>query len=163
MKRRLVNRSAGGLVLAAAFGRAAAAEAPRSHRISFHVGSGCYDPSVYTDAIRRARAAFDIGRDAGYEFHLLDVGGGFEDALFEQAAGVLTEAIDLYFPDRCNLRLISEPGRFYVSNAFRLAANIIAKRGKMAENLSDTVPDETDQPCVMCMFSWCYSASVRYL
>jgi len=69
--------------------------------VSFHVGSGCYDPSVYTDAIRRARAAFDIGKDVGYEFNLLDVGGGFEDALFEQAAGVLTEAIDLHFPDRC--------------------------------------------------------------
>jgi ornithine decarboxylase len=129
--------------------------------VSFHVGSGCYDPSAYTDAIRRARAAFDIGKEVGYEFSLLDVGGGFEDALFEQAAGVLTEAIDLYFPDRCNLRMISEPGRFYVSNAFRLAANVIAKRGKMADNLSDTVPDETDEPCVMCMFS--YTFSVRTL
>jgi len=53
--------------------------------------------------------------------------------------------------------MISEPGRFYVSNAFRLAANVIARRTKMTDNLSDAVPDETDQPSVMCMFSWVFS------
>ena len=45
--------------------------------VSFHVGSGCYDPSVYTDAIVRARAVFNMGKDAGYTFSLLDIGGGF--------------------------------------------------------------------------------------
>ena len=123
--------------------------------VSFHVGSGCYDPSVYADAIRRARVAFDIGRDAGYDFNLLDVGGGFEDALFERAAAVLANAIDLHFPDRRNLRMISEPGRFYVSSAFSLAANIIARRVKIGDSPSDTVPDDTDQPNVMCMFKLC--------
>lgn len=121
--------------------------------VSFHVGSGCYDPSIYADAIRRARMAFDMGKEAGYNFNLLDVGGGFEDALFEQAAVVLTQAVDQYFPDRSSLRLISEPGRFYVSKAFRLAANIIARRSKIVDDSSDTaVLDEgTDQPNVMCM------------
>lgn len=38
--------------------------------VSFHVGSGCYDPSVYTDAIMRARKVFDMGREAGYQFNL---------------------------------------------------------------------------------------------
>jgi ornithine decarboxylase len=117
--------------------------------VSFHVGSGCYDPSAYADAIRRARAAFDIGKDVGYEFSMLDVGGGFEDALFERAAAVLTEAIDQHFPDRCNLQMISEPGRFYVSNAFCLAANVIARRVKMGDIVSEAVPDDTDQPSVM--------------
>lgn len=121
--------------------------------VSFHVGSGCYDPSVYADAIKRARAAFDMGGQAGYTFTLLDVGGGFEDALFESAAAVITDAIDLYFPDRRNLRMISEPGRFYVSKAFRLATNIIARRANVA---NDDPPDVTvavetaDQPSVMC-------------
>jgi len=122
--------------------------------VSFHVGSGCYDPSVYADAIRRARTAFDMGKEAGYTFNLLDVGGGFEDALFERAATVLTQAIDQYFPDRRNLRMISEPGRFYVSKAFRLAANIIARRSNVTDGPSNTmVPDEAaDLPNVMCMF-----------
>ncbi|KAJ7132898.1 ornithine decarboxylase [Mycena crocata] len=114
--------------------------------VSFHVGSGCYDPSVYTDAVRRARAAFDMGTDAGYRFALLDVGGGFEDALFEQAAVFLTDAIDAYFPDRSGIKIIAEPGRFYVAKAFSLAANVIARRAPLNDAPAD---DASEQPSVM--------------
>ncbi|KAF8918820.1 ornithine decarboxylase [Mucidula mucida] len=96
--------------------------------VSFHVGSGCYDPSVYTDAIMRCKQVFDMAEEAGYHFNFLDCGGGFEDSLFEQAARYLRDAIDEYFPDRNGIKIIAEPGRYYVANAFRLAANIIAKR-----------------------------------
>ncbi|KAF8895861.1 ornithine decarboxylase [Gymnopilus junonius] len=111
--------------------------------VSFHVGSGCYDPSVYTDAIMRAHAVFDMGKETGYTFKLLDVGGGFEDALFEQAAGFLTKAIDTYFPERPDIKIIAEPGRFYVSKAFRLAANIIARRAPLAS--PSAAPQEVKQ------------------
>ncbi|KAJ7188417.1 hypothetical protein C8R46DRAFT_1157481 [Mycena filopes] len=114
--------------------------------VSFHVGSGCYDPSVYTDAIRRARMAFDMGVDVGYRFTLLDVGGGFEDALFEQAASFLSAAIDLHFPVRDQLKIIAEPGRFYVSKAFNLATNIIARRAPLNDAAADGA---ADQPAVM--------------
>jgi len=117
--------------------------------VSFHVGSGCYDPSVYSDAIMRARDVFDMGKDVGYTFSLLDVGGGFEDALFEQAAGVLTQAIDQYFPDRRNMKIIAEPGRFYVSKAFKLAANIIARRAPLTGALESEKQESSDQPGVM--------------
>ncbi|KAJ6499448.1 ornithine decarboxylase [Mycena sanguinolenta] len=116
--------------------------------ISFHVGSGNYDPTVYTDAVRRARTAFDMGAGAGYTFSLLDVGGGFEDALFEQAAAYLTDAIDLYFPDRSQIKIIAEPGRFYVSKAFSLATNIIARRAPLDPPLGDP-PPTAEQPAVM--------------
>ncbi|CAK5269957.1 unnamed protein product [Mycena citricolor] len=97
--------------------------------VSFHVGSGCTDPRAYIDAVARARTAFDIGASAGYAFSLLDVGGGFIDALFEDAARCLMEGIDRYFPQRLGkVKLIAEPGRYYVSNAFRLATSIIARR-----------------------------------
>ena len=119
--------------------------------VSFHVGSGCYDPSVYTDAISRARAVFEMGKKVGYTFKLLDVGGGFEDSLFEQAATVLKEAIDFHFPDRDELRIIAEPGRFYVSTAFRLAANVIARRAPLpGPHQAEPISDE---PVVMCTFS----------
>lgn len=122
--------------------------------VSFHVGSGCYDPSVYMDAIMRARAVFDMGKEAGYVFTLLDVGGGFEDARFEHAATVLTQAIDRYFPDRCGIKIIAEPGRFYVSKAFRLAANIIARRAPLSATPSQAPTDlSNDQPTVMCKSS----------
>ncbi|EPQ53929.1 ornithine decarboxylase [Gloeophyllum trabeum ATCC 11539] len=117
--------------------------------VSFHVGSGCYDSSAFADAVMRARAAFDMGREAGYEFSLLDVGGGFEDANFEENAGVLAGAIDRYFPDRQGIRIIAEPGRFYVSRAFSLAANIIARRAGESPPAAPDAEIDADQPTVM--------------
>lgn len=37
-------------------------------------------------------------------------------------------ALDQYFPEDEGVRIIAEPGRYYVSSAFTLAVNIIAKR-----------------------------------
>ena len=142
--------------------------------VSFHVGSGCYDPSVYTDAIARARGVFDMGKEVGYTFSLLDVGGGFEDSLFEQAAKVLTEAIDLYFPLRSQIKIIAEPGRFYVSKAFRLATNIIARRAPLSGHpamepsnpgTSDVAQENLanpDHPAVMCEFFEVRSTSIPF-
>ena len=98
--------------------------------ISFHVGSGCYDPSVYTDALSRARTAFDMGSAAGFTFDLLDLGGGFESASFEHAARVIRAGLERYFParEREGVRVIAEPGRYYVATAFKLAACVIARR-----------------------------------
>ena len=119
--------------------------------VSFHVGSGCYDSSAFADAIMRARAAFDMGREAGYAFDFLDVGGGFEDADFEETAAVLNTALDKYFPDRTNLKVIAEPGRFYVSRAFTLATNIIARRAKAPSDCArDDASSASEEPSVMC-------------
>ncbi|TBU42795.1 ornithine decarboxylase [Dichomitus squalens] len=112
--------------------------------VSFHVGSGCYDPSAFAEAVARARAAFDMGREAGYEFSLLDVGGGFEDATFETTAKVLTDAIDRHFPVRDRIRIIAEPGRYYVSKAFSLAANIIARRAPPAHEQTSATSSPSD-------------------
>ena len=118
--------------------------------VSFHVGSGCYDTAAYVDAIARARAAFDMGKAAGYDFTLLDVGGGFEDATFERAAAILRDAIDLHFPARDNLRIIAEPGRYYVAKAFSLATNIIARRAPPAADHASEAYLDPEQPSVMC-------------
>lgn len=121
--------------------------------VSFHVGSGCYDPMSFADAVARARVAFDYGREAGYTFDLLDVGGGYDHDNFETIAQVLSPAIDKYFLDadfapggrlvegKLNgLRIIAEPGRYYVQRAFTLACNIIAKRDGRSdeEDIDDT-------------------------
>ena len=130
--------------------------------ISFHVGSGCYDSSAFADAIACARTAFDMGLAAGYEFTLLDVGGGFEDATFEETANVLRNTIKLHFPDRAGLRIIAEPGRFFVSRAFSLATNIIARRAPRSDVASTEIQDEgDDQPSVMCMISASFPRDTR--
>ncbi|KZV77262.1 ornithine decarboxylase [Peniophora sp. CONT] len=120
--------------------------------ISFHVGSGNYDATVFSDAVSRARAAFDMGREAGYRFSLLDIGGGFEDATFEATAADLRSAIQQYFPDRTGLKIIAEPGRYYVARAFSLAANIIARRASAEGSEAPAEPVDAagdEQPTVM--------------
>jgi ornithine decarboxylase len=57
----------------------------------------------------------------------LDVGGGFCSDIFESMACVLSQALDDYFPSP-NIRIIGEPGRYYVASAFSLACNVIARR-----------------------------------
>lgn len=98
--------------------------------ISFHVGSGCYDPSAFADAVGLAKRAFETGREMGFTFSFLDVGGGFEDSNFERTAAILRVALLAHFTEeiRAGLEIIAEPGRFFVSKAFDLVTNIIARR-----------------------------------
>lgn len=118
--------------------------------VSFHVGSGCFDSSAFAEAVGRARTAFDMGKDAGYHFSMLDVGGGFEDSTFESTASVLSAAINTYFPDRkeAGLRIIAEPGRYFVSKAFSLAANIIARRTPTSAEDAREALEESNTPSV---------------
>ena len=69
---------------------------------------------------------FDQAADVGYDLKTLDVGGGFTSETFEPMAKVLHEALDENFPS--NVRIIGEPGRYYVASAFTLACNVIARR-----------------------------------
>ncbi|KAJ3002393.1 hypothetical protein HKX48_002351 [Thoreauomyces humboldtii] len=99
--------------------------------ISFHVGSGCFDASAFGEAVALARKAFDEGARHGYTFELLDVGGGFpgnnaDGVGFQEIAAILGPAIDHHFGPE--IRVIAEPGRYYVSSAFTLAVNVIARR-----------------------------------
>ncbi|KZV90858.1 hypothetical protein EXIGLDRAFT_109488 [Exidia glandulosa HHB12029] len=119
--------------------------------VSFHVGSGCSDPNAFQDAIMRAHRAFAFGREAGYQFTLLDVGGGFEDLTFERSARAISDALAHYFPkserETAGIRVIAEPGRFYVSTAFNLACNIIARR--VREGDDEALDDDNETPRVM--------------
>lgn len=94
--------------------------------VSFHVGSGASDPQSFEKAVRDARTVFDQAADVGYSLKTLDVGGGFSGDLFESMANVLSKALDENFPS--TVRIIGEPGRYYVASAFTLACNIIARR-----------------------------------
>ena len=106
--------------------------------VSFHVGSGCYDEMAFRDAVIAARKVFDQAEALGFQLSLLDVGGGFPgncegaQLSFETIAKVLGPAVDEFFPP--HIRVIAEPGRFFVASAFSLAVNITARR---------TVTDET--------------------
>ena len=94
--------------------------------VSFHVGSGASDPQSFAKAVQDSRTVFDEASRIGFDLKVLDVGGGFSGDLFEAMAKVLGQALDDHFPP--SVRIIGEPGRFYVSSAFTLACNIIARR-----------------------------------
>ncbi|KAL4787377.1 pyridoxal-dependent decarboxylase [Aspergillus varians] len=94
--------------------------------VSFHVGSGAEDPKSFLKAVQDARLIFNQAAELGHELHTLDVGGGFTGETFEEFAGVLSDALETYFPP--HIRVIAEPGRYYVGSAFTLAANVIARR-----------------------------------
>jgi len=126
--------------------------------VSFHVGSGCYDATAFSAACASARAAFDMGEKAGFHFDLLDIGGGFPGQKsakisFEEICTVLRPALDMYFPESSGVRIIAEPGRYFVASAFTLATNIIAKRTVPRDmvNVGDEHHDVTadDEPSFM--------------
>ncbi|GAB7359463.1 hypothetical protein MBLNU230_g6110t1 [Neophaeotheca triangularis] len=94
--------------------------------VAFHVGSGASDPSAFLKAVSDARLVFDQAAALGFHPHTLDVGGGFVSETFEDMAAVLRTALDEHFPP--HIRIIAEPGRYYTSSAFTIAANVIARR-----------------------------------
>ena len=106
--------------------------------VSFHVGSGSYDPSAFVRSVVDARNVFDEATEFGFNFHTLDVGGGYGHENFEDVASLLGPALDKYFPP--SVRVIAEPGRYYVASAFTIAANVIARR---------TVANEDGDPSYM--------------
>nr|XP_060640081.1 antizyme inhibitor 2 [Anolis sagrei ordinatus] len=115
--------------------------------ISFHLGSSCPDPQVFTQSIADARLVFEMGAEVGYKMHLLDIGGGFPTfeesrGRFEETVAVVNSALDLYFPEGCGVEIIAELGRYYVDSAFTLAVNIIAKK----EVSLDQVGSEDEDP-----------------
>ncbi|KAF5296581.1 hypothetical protein FQR65_LT10234 [Abscondita terminalis] len=99
--------------------------------VSFHVGSGCGEPGVFRRAICEARKIFDYASTLGYQFNLLDIGGGFpgvQGTSISEVAKIINVALDDYFPDP-SVQIIAEPGRFYVASAYTLACNIHSIRG----------------------------------
>jgi ornithine decarboxylase len=95
--------------------------------VAFHVGSLATDPKAFIKAVQDARFVFDQASSLGFDMHTLDVGGGFTgDETFEPMAAVLSTALDTYFPP--HIRIIGEPGRYYVATAFTIACTVIARR-----------------------------------
>lgn len=101
--------------------------------VSFHVGSGCYDPKAWSLGVVSAANIFQLAKDLGFNFSLLDIGGGFpgfknDEISFEEICVNLRQSLEMYFPASSGVRVIAEPGRFFVASAFSLAVNVISRR-----------------------------------
>lgn len=108
--------------------------------VSFHVGSNCFDLETYQKAISDAKTTFEVAKKYGFDFNLLDIGGGFpannEKLSFESIAKCVNETIQEQFtqyPEYNGLEVIAEPGRFFVSTSHTLVLNIIGKKEKIED------------------------------
>ena len=41
------------------------------------MGSGCYDATAFSEAVASAHSVFQVAKELGFNFDLLDIGGGF--------------------------------------------------------------------------------------
>jgi ornithine decarboxylase len=103
--------------------------------ISFHVGSGCKDPTSFEKALSDAGEIFALATSLGFSMKLLDIGGGFPGARadnsvdFKDIAKVISDQLKRQFSaDRFpDLRIIAEPGRFFASSCASLLTKVFAK------------------------------------
>jgi len=111
--------------------------------VSYHVGSGCTQLDSYSAALKNARTVFDIAYSKGIKMNLLDIGGGFPGSgsdtsnelsaepsptSFVDIAGIIRKGLNSLFPLHSGVRVIAEPGRFFVEGAFVLCTNVISRR-----------------------------------
>lgn len=106
--------------------------------VCFHVGSDCSDPQQYQKAISTARKVFDMGKQCGFDMNMLDIGGGFPgkngleyDNLFESMCNIINKSLEEFFGGEKaieNLRVIAEPGRYFVQASHILVMNVIGER-----------------------------------
>lgn len=91
---------------------------------SFHVGSGCIQPSLYYDALWDCYTATMIAESFGIFIDIIDIGGGFTRANFSECAEQVTKGMHL-LPGK---RFISEVGRFLVEQSCTLHLQVICKK-----------------------------------
>ncbi|KAI6186629.1 hypothetical protein M3Y98_00153500 [Aphelenchoides besseyi] len=118
--------------------------------VSFHVGSGCRDPTAFEIAIKHAKRLFEFGKAIGHNMKILDIGGGFpgfdsEEVTFDKIVNVITPCLDEYFPLEMDISIIAEPGRFFASAPTSIITNVIAAvKVPASRNAVNTVTDEVN-------------------
>ncbi|KAM9164171.1 antizyme inhibitor 1 isoform 1-T2 [Pangshura tecta] len=122
--------------------------------VKFHISSSCKEPQVYIHAISDARCVFDMAEEFGFKMNMLDIGGGFtgSELQLEEVNHVISPLLDVYFPEESGVNVIAEPGCYYVSSAFTLAVNIIAKKAVEYDTFLPSGMEQTrsdDEPIFM--------------
>lgn len=96
---------------------------------SFHVGSPCGELNAYSRGISICRRLMAVARSIGCaDVQLIDIGGGFPGESgtgIDKLASIVNDAIQDIDP---SIKIISEPGRYYVTSAFSLASYLHTKK-----------------------------------
>lgn len=106
--------------------------------VSFHVGSDCAAPAQYYEALKLAKQVFVIGEHHGFTMNILDIGGGFpgkqgdtNTKLFEEICTTINQGLADFFGDRPDLKVMAEPGRYFVQASHTLVLNVIGKNMRL--------------------------------
>ncbi|OCT77066.1 hypothetical protein XELAEV_18032261mg [Xenopus laevis] len=134
--------------------------------VKFHVSSSSNNPQTYIHALSDARCVFDMAKELGFKMNILDIGGISEnEAQLEEVYQAVSPLLDVYFPEGSGTRIIAEPGSFYVSSAFTLAVNVIAKEvTEQHQHLSSAGKPNSNKPAfIYCMKEGVYGSFARKL
>jgi len=109
--------------------------------VSFHVGSGCMSAQSFVAAINSAHHVFEQAQEIGYQFNILDLGGGWPGTNdgrinFPEIAAAIRPVIDELFP--AEIKVIAEPGRYFVAESHTMAVNVFAKRTVTDKSTGET-------------------------
>lgn len=127
--------------------------------VAFHVGCAYQDPEIFVRTIQQARHVFDLGAQMGFEMTVLDIGGGFPGGLrnkekFLKACASIRSALDEYFPASSGVKIVAEPGQFFVTSAYTLLLKVVGKRkrtllldGELQEH-QDVFLSESKRNCI---------------
>ncbi|XP_069776584.1 antizyme inhibitor 1-like [Narcine bancroftii] len=121
--------------------------------VRFHVSSSNNNIETYLHALADARCIFDMAKDLGFDMNLLDIGGGFSgtdgELQLEKIFDAIHPLLDIYF-SKSDIKIIAEPGSYYVNSAFTLAVNIVAKKTIARDSQDQSeVSSMNDEPFFM--------------
>lgn len=106
--------------------------------VAFHVGSGATSTHPYVSAMHASRKVFTLAETYGFNFNILDIGGGFpavtpnDKVPFVDIATVINRLLPI-FPRET--RVLAEPGNFIVGNAVSTAARILHATSASSSNV----------------------------
>ncbi len=101
--------------------------------VSFHVGSGCEDATVFKTALSDCKKVIELGKKHDITMDLVDIGGGFpgiddSKVSFESMAEVINNSIDELYGEDTAIKFIAEPGRYFVTSSHTLVVSVINKK-----------------------------------
>lgn len=102
--------------------------------LSFHVGSQCLNVQNWVNAIRACGEIWQEAESRGFQFHFLDIGGGFPAGSYhdeniptlETISAATMDAVRQYIPQD-KLMLVLEPGRGLVGESGKLVVTVVGK------------------------------------
>ena len=113
--------------------------------VAFHADYSEYTSTkIFSDGISDSKKVFEIGKKYGYNFDMLDIGGGFPGSdmsskvKFEDIATEINKSLEEHFKDMPDLKIIAEPGRYFVARSHTLVTSVINKKYKVDPETNET-------------------------